>query len=60
MIFSLYTKYVNLYGWSLKELDDTDFETMIDFLWYKEDEDPNVRVIGGKTYVRASGPPTWL
>ena len=59
-MIDLYTRCVRAFGWSLRELDETDFETLIEFLWHEEPEDPNTRVIGGKTYRRAQGAPTWL
>jgi hypothetical protein len=51
---------VQNFRWSLHELDETDFDTLIEFLFYEEEPDPNTRVIGGKTYKRATAPPSWL
>lgn len=58
-MMGIYSIFVNKYGWSLKDIDDTDIETLIDFIYYK-DNDPNVRVIDGVTYYRTVGVPTWL
>lgn len=41
-------------------MDEMNLESLFDFLFYKEKPDPNKRVIGGKTYIRASKPPAWL
>ena len=56
----LYKSLADRYGWSLNDLDNTNFDTLIAFIWYKDKPDPNVRVIGGKTYTRAKGAPSWL
>ena len=55
----LYRKLVSTYNWSLKEIDDTDIETLMDFIFYKENN-PNVRIINGKEYRRAKETPNWL
>ncbi len=51
---------VNSLHWSLKDLDETEFETLIQFLFCEEPKDENTRVIGGKTYKRATKAPSWL
>lgn len=56
----LYTRFAKAYGWSLNDIDETDFETLIDFVWFREDDDPNIRVIDGKEYKRAEDVPSWL
>jgi len=56
----LYRKCVFELGWSLRELDETDFDTLVGFLFYEEKSDTNTQVIGGKTYKRATAPPSWL
>lgn len=56
----LYHRLVEKFGWALKDIDDTNLETLIDFLFYKPEKDPNVRIINGKTYYRATKPPAWL
>jgi len=43
----------------LKDIDDTDLELLVDFIFY-QNNDPNVRTIGGKQYKRAQGVPNWL
>ncbi|MPM27252.1 hypothetical protein SDC9_73762 [bioreactor metagenome] len=57
---SLYVTCVKQFNWSLKDIDETNFETLVEFLFFKPEDDPNVRVIGGKTFIRASGTPDWL
>lgn len=61
-----YLSFLNLYktcvkklDWSLKEIDETDFDLLLDFL-FSGDTDPHTRVINGKTFVRAASPPAWL
>lgn len=44
----------------MKEIDDTDLDTLFEFLTFKTKKDPNVRFIEGKEYRRAKKPPTWL
>ncbi|MEA4919385.1 MAG: hypothetical protein VB078_00455 [Clostridiaceae bacterium] len=56
----LYRMCVQSFKWSLKELDETDFDTLVEFLFFEEKADPNTRVIGGKTYKRATAAPNWL
>ncbi len=46
--------------WSLHEIDETDFDNLIAFISFKPEDDPNTRIINGKTYHRASKPPSWL
>jgi len=58
-LLHIYKKCVNLFGWNLKAMDETNFETLIDFLTLN-DADPNERVINGKVYKRAQGVPEWL
>jgi len=41
-------------------MDETNLETLFDFLFTKEKSDPNIRIIGGKTYKRVTKPPSWL
>lgn len=57
---NLYKKLTDKYGWCLYDLDNTNFDTLMAFVWYKDKPDPNVRVINGKTYTRATGAPNWL
>ena len=47
-------------GWSARETDETDFETLCAFIGYKQKPDKDIAVIGGKHYRRASGVPDWL
>jgi hypothetical protein len=53
----MYAMLVQRLGWSLNQIDETDFETLMDFLFY---HDPDVRAINGRQYRRARGVPTWL
>lgn len=57
---NLYSKCVDNFGWSLKDIDDTNIETLIDFIFHKSKPDPDIRIIGGKVYKRAIKPPSWL
>jgi hypothetical protein len=59
---SLYKKCVKEFQWSLKDIDDTNLETLLDFLLFENKPDPNTRVIGGKVYRRATPgtAPSWL
>lgn len=59
-LIHVYRKCVEKYGWSLKDIDETNLETLFDFVLYKEKPDPNIRTINGKTYRRATKPPSWL
>jgi hypothetical protein len=52
----LYSTIVEKLSWPLKQIDETDFDTLMEFLFYK---DPDVRYIKGKKYVRTSDP-KWL
>jgi hypothetical protein len=56
----IYHYCVKKFYWSLRDIDETDLETLMDFIFYREDADPNVRVISGKIYRRVKGVPTWL
>jgi len=55
----IYSVLVKRFNWTLKDIDETNLETLMDFLYYK-DNDPNTRVINGKTYKRKKGVATWL
>jgi hypothetical protein len=57
---ALYKKCAQEYGWNLHDLDETDFETLIMFVYSLDKADPNVKVIGGKEYKRANSCPAWL
>nr|DAY89110.1 MAG TPA: hypothetical protein [Caudoviricetes sp.] len=57
VLIGLYRDIAKRFTWSLKEIDETNLETLFDFLTY---EDPNVRVVNGKEYRRAQGVPKWL
>jgi len=57
VLMGLYGKLIKAHGWNLRELDETNLETLFDFLTYK---DPNERIINGKVYRRATAPPKWL
>jgi len=56
----LYRVCVDNFGWSLKDIDETDLETLIEFISHRNKPDPNKRIINGKVYTRATKPPSWL
>lgn len=60
VLMSVYKSCVKQYGWSLKAIDETNLETLMDFLFFKESADPNTRTINGKEYKRATKAPSWL
>jgi hypothetical protein len=55
----LYRELVKAYNWNLKDIDETNLETLTDFLFFNLN-DPNIRIIDGKEYHRAKGVPNWL
>ena len=55
----IYTKAVKELGWSLRDIDDTYLDTLMEFLFFKE-SDPNIKVIAGKEYHRTTKVPNWL
>jgi hypothetical protein len=59
-VISLKRTVCKAFDWSLYEVDQTDFCNLLAFIQFKPGDDPNVRVIKGKTYYRASGAPSWL
>ncbi len=58
-MLGIYYTCVKTFHWSLKEIDETDLETLMDFLFYREEE-PDTRVINGKIYRRSDRVPGWL
>lgn len=48
------------FGWSLHDIDETDFSNLLAFVSFRPGADPNTRIIKGKTYTRATKPPSWL
>lgn len=58
-LMGIYKKLVEAFGWSLNNIDDTDFETLVDFLFFNT-SNPNVKIINGKEYHRVKGVPSWL
>jgi len=62
VINDLYRRLVKDYGWSLRDIDDTNLETLFDFLLMEGPKDPNTMVIGGKEYKRVAPgeAPSWL
>lgn len=46
--------------WTLHDIDETDFCNLVEFIQFRVDDDPNVRVINGKEYRRAKEVPNWL
>lgn len=61
-MMNIYRTYINKYNWGLNELDETNLETLIDFMLLKTSEDKNTKIINGQTYMRAekNKPPSWL
>jgi len=57
---SIYRQLVRKFTWNLNDIDNTNLETLVDFLFFNPEEDPNVRVIDGKEYHRAQSAPSWL
>lgn len=56
----LYRELVKVFKWSLKDIDETNLETLVDFIMFKPSKNSNIRVIKGKTYQRAASAPSWL
>lgn len=57
---SLYKKCAKSWGWSPNMIDETYLDTLMEFMFYKESDDPNTRVIKGKVYKRSEKAPSWL
>jgi hypothetical protein len=57
---SIYRQLVKNTGWNLKDIDDTNLETLVDFLFFSTKGDPNIKIINGKEYKRANKAPSWL
>jgi len=57
---SIYRQLVKNFTWDLNAIDNTNLETLVDFLFFNPSEDPNVRVIDGREYHRAKSAPSWL
>lgn len=53
----LYHTLATALRWPISQIDAADFESLLRFVFYR---DPDVRVIGGRTYRRAAGVPGWL
>lgn len=51
---------VKTLGWSLYEIDETDFCNLLAFIQFDPEEDPNIRIMNGKEYRRAKEVPSWL
>lgn len=56
-IISMYRTCVSRFGWDLAAIDNTNFETLIDFICWR---DPDTQMIAGKVYKRTTKPPAWL
>lgn len=58
----LYKRLVKEHGWNLNDIDETNIETLFDFLFMEKYQDKNVAVIHGKEYMRAAPgkAPEWL
>lgn len=44
----------------MHDIDETDISNLLAFVNFRPETDPNMRVINGKTYTRATKPPSWL
>lgn len=58
-LMSIYRQLVKKFGWNLNDIDNTTLETLVDFLFFTNN-DPNIRIINGKEYHRATKAPLWL
>jgi hypothetical protein len=47
-------------GWTLFDIDETDFCNLLAFISFSPESDPDVRIINGKEYRRAKNVPDWL
>ena len=56
----IYRSCVDKFGWSIKDIDETDLDTLFEFMVLKNEPDPNMRTIDGKNYVRSTKTPVWL
>jgi len=56
----IYKKLAAAYNWSIKEIDETDFETLVEFIANKPKDGNEYMTIGGKLYRKAKGVPSWL
>ncbi|MEK5278639.1 hypothetical protein NSS82_10335 [Paenibacillus sp. FSL H7-0735] len=59
-LLSLKHNLVKNLKWTLHDVDEADFHNLLSFLNFKPSDDPNVRVINGKTYRRANIAPSWI
>jgi hypothetical protein len=51
---------VEKYNWTLFDIDETDISNLLTFISHKSKPNQNTRIINGKTYKRATKPPSWL
>ena len=56
----IYRSCVDKFGWSIKDIDDTDLDTLFEFMVLREEPDPNVKIIDGRSYIRSTKVPEWL
>ena len=56
----IYEKCVKNFNWNLNDIDETNLETLMDFLFYKSKPNSNIKIINGKEYKRVTTPPSWL
>ena len=56
----IYRSCVDKFGWSIRDIDETDLDTLFEFMVLKNEPDPNMRTIDGKSYVRSGKVPEWL
>lgn len=59
-MMELYFLCVTKLNWSLRDIDETNLETLMDFIFFNK-SDPDIRIINGKEYRRVkNGAPSWL
>ena len=56
----IYRSCVEKFGWSIRDIDETDLDTLFEFMTLGEKADPNVRIIDGRSYIRSTKAPEWL
>lgn len=59
-LMSVYRTCVEKFGWNLRDIDETDLDTLFEFLVFRAKPDHNVRIIDGREYHRAKDTPSWL
>ena len=60
VINDLYYRCVKNLNWSLYDIENTELESMLSFVFYREPKNKNEFVYKGKVYKRTEGAPSWL